>query len=41
MVLDSRKVRIPNDHAGDISVGLVREILRQASIKPEDWNNAG
>jgi predicted RNA binding protein YcfA (HicA-like mRNA interferase family) len=34
------KVRIPNPHKGDISVGLVKEILRQASISGDDWEKA-
>jgi predicted RNA binding protein YcfA (HicA-like mRNA interferase family) len=34
------KVRIPNPHKGDISVGLVKEILRQADISGDDWENA-
>ena len=33
------KVRIPNPHGGDdISVGLVKEIVRQAGIPWDDWN---
>lgn len=31
------KVRIPNEHADDIGVSLLREILRQAGISHEDW----
>jgi predicted RNA binding protein YcfA (HicA-like mRNA interferase family) len=34
------KVRIPNPHKGDISLGLVKEILRQASISGDDWEKA-
>lgn len=34
------KVRVPNPHGEDISRGLIREILRQANIKPEDWEKA-
>jgi predicted RNA binding protein YcfA (HicA-like mRNA interferase family) len=36
----SLKVRIPNPHQSDISVGLVRQILKQASISDEAWDNA-
>lgn len=31
------KVRIPNNHPGDISSGLLGEILRQASISKKEW----
>jgi predicted RNA binding protein YcfA (HicA-like mRNA interferase family) len=34
------KVHIPNPHHGEIGVGLLREILRQAAITTEDWNDA-
>jgi len=34
------KVIIPNPHYGDISKYLVVEILRQAGITSEEWNNA-
>jgi predicted RNA binding protein YcfA (HicA-like mRNA interferase family) len=34
------KVRIPKPHKGDISLGLVKEILRQASISGDDWEKA-
>jgi predicted RNA binding protein YcfA (HicA-like mRNA interferase family) len=34
------KVRIPNPHQSDISVGLVKEILRQAGISGDDWDKA-
>ena len=39
MVKDSLKVRIPNPHRGDISKYLLAEILRQAGISNNDWNN--
>ena len=35
----SLKVRIPSKHQGDISSGLVNEVLRQAEIDKKDWNN--
>ncbi|HHY93984.1 MAG TPA: type II toxin-antitoxin system HicA family toxin [Firmicutes bacterium] len=36
------KVRVPNPHhGGDVGVGLLREILRQAGISPDDWDTAG
>lgn len=41
MKKDEQKVRIPNPHgSGDISIGLVKELLRQAGISDEDWDNA-
>ena len=36
----SLKVHIPGEHRGDISVALQREILRQAAISVEEWENA-
>lgn len=40
MVKGSLKARIPNPHRGDISRHLISEILRQAEILKEDWDNA-
>jgi predicted RNA binding protein YcfA (HicA-like mRNA interferase family) len=40
MVLGSRKLRLPNPHQGDISRELVGELLKQAGISVEHWNNA-
>ena len=37
MVKDGLKVRVPNPHAGEIGVGLLREILRQAGVTAEEW----
>ncbi len=37
MILDKLKLRIPNPHGGDISAGLLSNILRQAGIKSRDW----
>lgn len=39
MIKGGQKIRIPNPHVGDISVSLVKEILRQASISFEEWDN--
>lgn len=36
----SLKCRIPNPHAGDISVELLRRILRQAEIPEHEWERA-
>jgi hypothetical protein len=30
---------MPNPHGSDISVGLVRRIIRQAGISESDWDN--
>jgi len=38
MIKGRQKIRIPNPHMSDIGVGLLREILRQAGISPEDWD---
>ncbi|MES2202924.1 MAG: type II toxin-antitoxin system HicA family toxin [Patescibacteria group bacterium] len=40
MVKDSLKVHIPNQHKGDISAGLISEILRQAGISNGAWEDA-
>jgi predicted RNA binding protein YcfA (HicA-like mRNA interferase family) len=38
---DGQKLRIPNPHGTqDISAGLILEILRQAGIRPADWDRA-
>lgn len=35
-----QKIRIPNPHGSkDISLSLVKEILRQAGINDEEWNS--
>jgi len=33
------KLRVPNPHEGDISVSLLKEILRQAEISEDEWTN--
>ena len=41
MKKDQKKIRIPNPHgSGDIHIGLVKEILRQAGIRNDEWDNA-
>lgn len=37
MIRGQLKLRIPNPHKGDISVGLLKEVLRQAGITEDDW----
>ena len=31
------KVHIPNPHQGDISVGLLKRILEEADVSPQEW----
>jgi len=33
------RIIIPNPHRGDIDIGLIRRILKQAKINLEEWNN--
>jgi hypothetical protein len=41
MIKGRQKIRIPNPHgSGEIDVSLLKEILRQADIKEEDWERA-
>jgi len=41
MVKGRQKIRIPNPHKrGEIGVGLLKKILRQANIKNEEWERA-
>jgi predicted RNA binding protein YcfA (HicA-like mRNA interferase family) len=36
-----QKIRIPNPHKStEVSISLVKEILRQAGISDIDWDNA-
>lgn len=41
MKKDRQKIRIPNPHGSqEISIDLVKQILRQAGISNEEWDNA-
>ena len=40
MIKGSQKIRIPNPHINDIGASLIKEILRQAGISTQDWDNA-
>ena len=41
MVRGEKKIRIPNPHgSGDVHIGLVKEILRQAGISESEWGEA-
>ena len=33
------KLRVPSPHVGDIGIPLLKEILRQANISEDEWNN--
>lgn len=33
------KLRVPNPHQADIDGALINEILRQAGISQDEWNN--
>jgi predicted RNA binding protein YcfA (HicA-like mRNA interferase family) len=37
MIKDDITVRIPNPHKSDIGKGLLAEILRQAGIEKDQW----
>jgi predicted RNA binding protein YcfA (HicA-like mRNA interferase family) len=39
MIKEKQKIRIPNPHAGDIGINLLREILRQARISLQEWDS--
>lgn len=38
MCKESLKVHIPSNHGSDINIGLVNEILKQAGINKEEWD---
>jgi predicted RNA binding protein YcfA (HicA-like mRNA interferase family) len=40
MIKESHKIHIPNPHISDIDTSLLKEILRQAGISPEEWEEA-
>ena len=40
MLKDRKKIRVPNPHgSGDIDISLLKEILRQAGISSNEWDN--
>ena len=39
MVKDDIYVKLPNPHRGDISIDLLKKVLRQANISREEWQN--
>jgi predicted RNA binding protein YcfA (HicA-like mRNA interferase family) len=40
MIKGRHKIRIPNPHISDIDVSLLKEILRQARITSDEWEEA-
>ena len=34
------KVKMPNPHGSQLSVGFIRQLLREADITPEEWDAA-
>jgi predicted RNA binding protein YcfA (HicA-like mRNA interferase family) len=39
MIKENLKIRVPNPHkSGDITDSLLHEILRQAEISKDEWN---
>jgi len=39
MIKGSQKIRIPNPHMSNITISLVKEILRQAGISAQEWDS--
>ncbi len=39
MARAGQRVILPNPHQGDISVGLLTRILRQANVSREEWES--
>ena len=37
LVKDSRRLTIPNPHEGDVDWSLMKRILKQAGVTPDDW----
>jgi hypothetical protein len=35
------QISIPNPHRGDLDWSLVKHIIAQAHVSPEDWERAG
>lgn len=40
MIKGRHKIRIPNPHISDIDVSLLKEILRQARVTSDEWEEA-
>lgn len=41
MVKGTHKLRVPNPHSKDISVGLLKKVLSQADISRDEWLDDG
>lgn len=41
MMSGQKKVTIPNPHRGDLDWSLVKSLLQQAAIDPDEWNKPG
>jgi predicted RNA binding protein YcfA (HicA-like mRNA interferase family) len=41
MIRGRQKLRIPNPHHQEIDMSLVNELLRQAGISRDEWEEAG
>lgn len=37
MARDGRVVKLPNTHRGDIGEGLLKIVLSEAGVSPEEW----
>ena len=40
MIKGAQKIRIPNPHIADVDISLLKEILRQAGVSSEEWEEA-
>ena len=37
LIRGNKRVPLPNPHGSDIGIGLLRRILQQAGITPDEW----
>lgn len=40
LLCGERRIPIPNPHSGDISIGMLARILREAGVSRHEWENA-
>jgi hypothetical protein len=40
MVKEKRAITIPNPHRGDIDWALMKRVLKEGGIDPEDWEQS-
>jgi len=38
LIRGSKRLILPNQHQGDVGVGLLNRILKQAGVSEEEWN---